>query len=380
MPIQLPIKVRKVEADMSDLQTFYKDKPYFFVPLVKTVVRTAITDHRNVMENKNGKLKYMSGKLKIELTAQTPVHFGQGELITRDGSTVYHALSREHGRAALSGSSFKGMIRALFESLTHSCVLFYPRRTDYMLVRQTSCDQLRSLESVCPACSVFGCRGLKGKLHFSSLVADSSAEAETLIAPNLQAPFRDYSKTIGNERLYYGWFENMNGPKIGNLTKQEFFKMKRSKIPDHSEFYGRKFYKHSKALESGKDKLGSTYECLKAGTVLRGELVYEGLSEAELSALLFALGLGWDKPIYHKIGYAKPAYLGSVEIHTEQVALAERYSSLQQNNADLRALAQEYRRKADPEVLAAINAIAEQWSSLNGDNQWISDEGGRRNY
>jgi hypothetical protein len=358
---------------MSDRQTYYKDKPYFFVPFAKGVVRTKISGHKNPF---NG----FSGTLQITITAKTPLHFGQGELITADGVTVQHALAQENGKIALPGSGFKGMLRSVFEAVTHSCILYYPSRTEHRLDGRSPCDKQRHMDAVCPACAVFGCFGFKGKLHFSSFYAEEDAKTEIQIAPNLQSPFRPYpgNQTIGNERLYYGWFEDMQGTSVGNLSKQEFFEKRRNRARERGEFYGRKMYKHSSKTEQGNDRLGSSYECLSPGANLQGEITFEGLTREELAALLFSLGLGWERQIYHKLGYAKPAYFGSVHIDVTYKQ-NERYIEFCETTPDILSLAQEHRNNADESVLAAIAAIQEQWSSLGGANQWKTVEG-HRNY
>jgi len=365
---------------MSDKQTFYSEKPYFFVPLVKRIHRTKRDDRRKALGG-------ASGILSVTLTAMTPLHFGQGDLRSFDGKHLCHALTRESKTIALPGASFKGMLRSVFEATTNSCISRYPRDMRHLLPNQNNlqCERQRPLEQICPACSVFGCLGIKGKIQFSSFQAEGQPVIEYPSLPALQSPFRDYPnrdrRGSGNERLYYGWFKDVQGPEdVGNITKDEFFRKLDNKIQDYGQFYGRKFYKHSQEQVEGNDVLQNTYECLSADSKLLGEIVYEGLHESELQALLFALGLGWETPIFHKLGYAKPAYFGSVKIDVHRKDSSPRsYSFGNEQQIDLGTLAKNHRSSADDDVKKAIKEIQRQWSSLDGGSPWKSVDG-RKTY
>jgi CRISPR/Cas system CSM-associated protein Csm3 (group 7 of RAMP superfamily) len=357
---------------MSDKQTFYSKKPYFFVPLVKRVHREKRDDRRNALGG-------ASGILAVTLTAMTPLHFGQGDLRSFDGKLI-HALTREGETIALPGASFKGMLRSVFEATTNSCVSRYPRDMRHLLPNQNNFRCERPLEQICPACSVFGCLGVKGKIQFSSFRIEGRPEIAYPSLPALQSPFKDYpngdKRGIGNERLYYGWFKDIQGPDVGDMTKDEFFRKLDNKIQDYGQFYGRKFYKHSQEQVEGSDALQNTYECLQAGSELHGEIVYEGLRESELQALLFALGLGWETPIFHKLGHAKPAYFGSVKIDVHRKDSSLRSHSFgNDQQIDLETLAKKHRSSADDDVKKAMEEIQRQWSSLDGGSPWESVEG-----
>jgi len=358
-------------------------------------------------ENVQDRTKALSGKcgdLEITITAMSPLHFGQNMLKTNlqdPAGDFVHALCREHykdkngvekNRIVLPGSSFKGMLRAVFEAVSPSCILFAPRNErlnlGYPFDNRFACT-MRD-QKVCPACSVFGALGMKGKLQFSSFVADERAETETLSIPSLQSPFRDYpragrssfavSRREGNERLYYGDFPDRKGTEIANLPKDDFFKRKGEKRGDSIRFYGRKFYKHAKEYEKGQNNT-KKYECLSSGSILRGKIHYEGLTENEVAALAFSLGLGWGQPIYHKLGYAKPAYLGSIKIDCCACETKSRYVHLHGNmtTEELEKKAQRYKEDARADVKLAMEELLKVWSNLEGANQWKKPEEGGRN-
>lgn len=359
-------------------QTFYKDKPYVFVPF--TVKEPEDTNKgRPKVTNKGYShqecLQECGGRLEITIKAITPLHFGQGDLL-KEKDVLVHALTRENGRAAYPGTSFKGMIRSVFEAVSNSCILIRPSQKEFQnAFPQKSCKCTNSKDA-CPACSVFGMFGKKGKLTFTSFRAEEKIQTQHLVIPELQSPFRNYpNDKCGNERLYYGDFKDIHRIEIANMDKEEFFKKKnQQKKEDYMEpkFYGRKFYKHAEGIVPGNDKEGCTYECLRPGTELRGYINYEGLTEHELSILAFSLGLGWDTPIYHKMGYAKPAYFGSVSLQIRTIEPEPRYKTIYKYHdlASLQDLAGRYYKNADGCVKEAVKAIEEIWTSTDGKSQW----------
>jgi len=290
------------------------EKPYFWVETNGKVQRNPKSNRlRAAVGSKNYR-----GVLNVDITAITPVHFGQGDLRTDNDELVYHALARKDNVIALPGSSFKGMIRSLFEVLSGSCS-----------GGRNACGS----DAICSACSVFGQLGYKGKLIFSSFALDGSPEGNTekLIIPAL------FSPRAGKNGQY-------------------------------------KFYKHSRSQEIGRDKLGNTYECLRTDAVLRGTITYEGLTLRELGMLLFSLGCGWEKEIYHKIGYAKPAFFGSVKISVQDAPRNGRYAEFDTKLPDLPMLATEYRESVkDDKLLEAIRKIQGHWSNLDDGAKWGDD-------
>jgi hypothetical protein len=385
---------------MSDKQTFYKDKPYVFVPLHKRKDLKPDRDRQNALADN----QLYSGVLNVTLTAQTPIYFGQGQIESaqiagqKSGNpyTVNYKLARitdENGKEiiALPGSGFKGMLRAFFETVTDSCVLLSPYNASFAMPSAVS--TCRKNNPICPACSVFGYLGGKGRLTISSFTVDEKAKHNFYSIPQLQTPFRDYgTRRAGNERLYYGDFLGKHGSEIGNMTKQDFFDKKGREPSAYPLFYGRKFYQHGEKVISNKDKSVKwvQYECLEKGTALNGNLSFKELTKAELSALLFALGLGWEKPIAHKIGYAKPAFFGSV-IATVKGSIPERYRQIEQNlftayhnfeaiASDLSGFVLDYYKHhpQSDDVKQSIVQLERIWSidNLENESKWLGMDGG----
>ena len=355
------------------METSYSNKPYFFVPLSKRADRRKALNQQNLL----GADTY-AGKLSIAIECVTPLHFGSGQIIFDETTKRFiHSLLRENDKITLPGSSFKGMLRSVFEAISASCVLNSPRALPLKVETLGPCSNSSGL---CPACSVFGRLSYKGKLRISSFYSDM--ESDTLNIPQLEQPFRTYplpgrgekNPRTGNERLYYGDFHDIHGLNVARMTKADFFKRKNREPRSGGSFYGRKFYKHShgwKVLIERPSK--DYYECLPVGATLTGKITYQGFTEDELGALFFALGLGWEQPIFHKLGYAKPAYFGSVKLTVIPEPLP-RYEDKRMTAEEANRIASLYYKKHKTAIEDAVCVFSQEWSEI-GDSMWIRQDG-----
>ena len=354
------------------METSYSNKPYFFVPLVNKVERFKALNRQHLLSS-----NYITGKLNVTIKCITPLHFGSGKLEFEERvNEFYHSLLHENNRVALPGSAVKGMIRSVYEAVTSSCVLNSPRELPSKVGILSACD---SNDNLCPACSIFGRLSYKGKLSFSSFYSDE--EPKIFKIPRLEQPFRTYPRKdirerdsrTGNERLYYGDFSDIHGLNVALLTKTEFFTKKDNEKQSGGNFYGRKFYKHSINWKALSMYAGSeNYECLPIDSLLKGNIIYQGLSEDEFGCLLFALGVGWNPPIYHKLGYAKPAFFGSVKLTTMPEPIS-RYDNSQKTVESINACALEYYVKHKHIINAAVDALSLEWSQI-GDSMWVKKD------
>jgi len=255
----------------------------------------------------------LSGKLNVTITAKTPLHFGAGQLSYDESASLFvNRLNREDKQIALPGSGFKGMLRSVFEALSESCM-----PTD----RSSRCLYVNQM---CSTCAIFGLLGSKGKLRFSSFFAQG--ETMQLTLPQL------YSHPASVNQ--------------------------------------RRFYRHSTAWRQIADQArGKRYECLPPGAVLEGCVTYQNLTEDQLGGLLFALGLGWGEPIFQKLGYAKPAYLGSVQLTVAQESMNASLLSSQQE-LDLEQLAAAYYEKHKPRISEVVDTLGTAWNKIGGENDW----------
>ena len=357
------------------METSYSGKPYFFVPLVKRVDRRKETNRQNLLTS-----GVLTGKLGVSIKCLTPLHFGSGQLAFDETTERFiHSLIRENGQIALPGSSFKGMLRTVFEAVSASCVLNAPRAFP-LKGKVGNLGACTSNSGSCPACSVFGRLSYKGKLTISPFKSD--AEPINLNVPTLEQPFRTYPRPArgesdnrtGNERLYYGNFRDVRGLDVARLTKGEFHAHKEREPQSGGNFYGRKFYKHSSSWKTLAERPSKNVcECLPVNATLTGSIGYQGLTEDELGALFFALGLGWEQPILHKLCYAKPAYLGSIELTITPESLP-RYEVAPMTTADAGKIAAQYYVKHKPLIEAAVRALEMEWSEI-GDSIWPRQDG-----
>ena len=355
------------------METSYENKPYFFVPLADKADRRNALNKQNMLAGKN-----RAGKLNITIECMTPLHVGSGQLMYDVKSeSFYHALLRENEQITIPGSSFKGMLRSIFEAVTPSCVLLAPRALPLKVGALSACN---SNSGLCPACSLFGRLSYKGKLIFSPFYTDALPVIMKL--PQLEQPFKTYPPTsgrerdprTGNERLYYGNFRDVRGLDVAMMSKADFFRNKKMEPNSGGIFYGRKLYKHSRNWETLSNHSDEqNFECIPVKSVLNGSIIYQGLSDDELGAILFSLGIGWAPPIYHKCGYAKPAYLGSVKLDVTPEALP-RYDDIHMTRDDAVDIALRYYKKNEPLIKNAVNTIKQEWSEI-GDSKWVEQDG-----
>jgi len=355
------------------VETSYSGKPYFFVPMVDRADRRRALNRQNLLSADT-----FVGKLNVTIECMTPLHFGSGQLMFEESTRRFtQALLREDGRISLPGSSFKGMLRSIFEAVSESCVLNAPRSLPLKVEGLSACT---SSSGLCPSCSIFGRLSYKGKLTFSSFYTDAKSVIMSL--PKLEQPFRTYPRPLigernpftGNERLYYGNFREVRGIDVAKMSKADFFEKKRLEPRSGGSFYGRKFYKHSNNWDELSKKSGKgLYECLQKGTVLTGKIAYQGLTKNELGALLFALGLGWENPIFHKLGYAKPAFMGSIKLTATPKSMP-RYEISPMTIVDAKKIAAQYYKEHKHSIEDAVCVLAKEWSEI-GDSLWPCPDG-----
>jgi len=293
-------------------------KPFFWVTLDKVKPPERQTLHLH--ERFSG----LSGRMvfQIEVLSQY-LYVGSGilDLFTPPGEKqeyAYYAFARRNGQLVIPGTGIKGAVRGVFEALTNSCVS-QRRRAERMPGSHQPCQGIKKGEeqraSLCPACRLFGVTGYRGRVHFTDA---------TPIDP------------IRTARI-----------KISDLWP-----------PRQSK--GRKFYqsKRFQSLDMRPEKSHRYLEVVPKGSRFETALVFENLEEAEIGALLRALGLGpssqkSDGVLYAfpiKLGGAKPRCLGSVRFVPRAIYLVnatDPLGSLTQGGWRLDGLTLQLRRWLD---------------------------------
>jgi len=250
-------------------------KPYDFVPLPDRVERAKSAGHDSF------KRGLLTGTIVGELVALTPVHVASGnvELTGNNRIPLVKAHFRAGGKIAIPGSSLKGAVRSIVEAITRSCVRVQSRTLRDKLPRGFEpCEPRDGNALLCPACRLFGAMGYQGQVRFldASLI---QGKLTTMFTPSLFAP-RTYA------RVYYDCSGTVKG---------------------------RKFYFHGQPAKGN-----VPLEVCDVGSRFRLRVDFANLTDAELGVLLTALGQG-NPPFALKLGGAKPACCGSIEVEIESV-------------------------------------------------------------
>ncbi|GAW32182.1 RAMP superfamily CRISPR-associated protein [Carboxydocella sp. JDF658] len=360
---------------MSNRETLLKDKPYAFVPLTGRVDRTAAISHDKLQSG------LYTGFLEVTIKTLLPLHIGSGKFVFHN-QRWHKQFVRFNGLPVIPGSSLKGAVRAIAEAVSYSCLLQHPKKPENAVPEQLlKCNHR---EKLCPACRLFGFAGgksqqLKSHLRFFDLqLVQPRPEIalEYIQLPQLEKPNKDYPKNnkgFGNERLYYCHICRQDWPNCcQNCGKQQYFRLKERNPGAQPLFRGRKFYFH---LRLRKIETGRIFtEVIKANSLFSGEIYVENISRDQLALLAFSLGLdGSFKP---KLGYGKPAYLGSVEITVRPRPAANPLLSTA-SWPDLVELAREYASQAPA---AQVKKLREILSFEQPRGEGWRQEGGNRIY
>jgi len=265
--------------------------PYDFVPIDfqrKPERREPLTHE---------KFQGKAGRITCQLTAETPIFIPEAEaqdpkpFITRNGLPI------------IPGSSLKGLLRNLVETVANGCFLLfdgkYERyRVDYTKKLPRDFRRCRSNRELCIACRMFGMLERRDVFLGNVSISDAMTKSGQYTA---HRPI--YTTTL-------------MGPK-----------------PRHRAFYldpsgqyiaGRKFYFHSpNKIYTDRSKTPyNQHICpLDKGSIFTFTVDFRNLQDDELSALLYAVVL--EPGMRHKTGLAKPLGLGSVKIEIENITLID---------------------------------------------------------
>lgn len=363
-------------------ETMLGKKPYDFVPLSATVQREAPRPHDHPSPKRG------SGRITLELETLTPVHVFQGQYRPADGGRDLIACHARRGEVpVIPGSSLKGVVRSIAEAVSYSCAPQLPAKALQAALPGTNNRRCSGEDGLCITCRIFGfsagARSYRGQVSFGEFrpAAPGAARLEVVNLPPLYSPFRSYpnnnpplGRDCGNERLYYCAICSPAARDCYQCHKQDYLRLRDAAGTNRRfHFRGRKFYFHSRRVERG----DRPYECLAAGSRLRGEVIFHDLQPPELALLAFALGL--DGSFALKVGYGKPAYLGSMRVHLIGVDwLQGRYGQELPRVPELPALARQYAEvmPADlQEKIAALRRILD-WENPRGP-EWQVIQGNR---
>lgn len=276
--------------------------PYDFVPID---LEAPPKRHKPILHEKFVP-DTVSGTLTAKITAKTPIFVKQG---STDQFTKNNKME-----PIIPGTSLKGLFRSLVETVANGCFLKFDgqyedrqRGTVYYAGKlRKSFKICENPDSLCIACRIFGMQS--GNDRFTGKVSFQDAVCNNPI------PHPPVHTII------------LMGPK-----------------PHHTAFYldenerfiaGRKFYFHHptkvKEIKSVQNPNHHNPRISPVGTgsQFHFSVDFTSLEETEWNALLYTIVL--EPGMRHKIGYAKPAGLGSVKIEIKSIRLydySKRYTS-----------------------------------------------------
>ena len=261
-------------------------KPFFQVPIPgEEPVQGGVVTHDQFRE--------LTGQIELAITVQSEYLFvgsGQYEFDPSAGSgcpDVWYTFYRRNGQICIPGTSIKGAIRAIVESISNSCVS--QRRGQERSQIDSApqpCKYKKDEKSLlCPACRLFGTTGFRGRVYFSDSEPDGNIQMKIVKIGELWEP-----KRHENARRFY--VAKIFQP-ITNQQPEKNFRFVEA-VPKESKF--------------------------------RVSLQVENLSKAELGLVCHALG--WDvkkdkreSAFTPKLGGAKPRCFGAVKFKPIQLRL-----------------------------------------------------------
>jgi hypothetical protein len=257
-----------------------------------------------------------SGSLQVNIYAETPLFICDPRSIDPESREAALSMQNAAGEYIIPGSSLKGMLRSVVETLSNSCLTLFDgeyrgerERLPYTRYVPDSFQHCTNSASLCLACRTFGM--LKGSHVFLGKIniGDACAPADEV----------------------YVYDPMYTAVLVEPKPRHEAFYLDE----ERTHIAGRKFYFHhaEEPLRARGTKLmggkpANRYiQPLDRDTRLTFRLDFTSLEADELGAVLQAIIL--DEQMRHKIGYGKPLGLGSIELRPTSLTLidyASRYT------------------------------------------------------
>lgn len=254
--------------------------------------------------------KLYSGQLEVDLDVLTPLFIVDPRHDPADDQEPALSIQNDYDEYIIPGSSLKGMLRSLVETLGNGCLTLFDgeydrRQINYRDKIAPDFRHCRDNTNLCIACRTFGMladREGRGNVFLGKVnIGDAIAYKHVLYEPF-------YTGVLGEPK------------------------------PRHKDFYldvseqhiaGRKFYFHHSPngkpiMANSLQKGGMTnrfVQPLAKGTQFHFRIDFTNLEEDEFGALLLAIVL--EKDMRHKIGYGKPLGMGSVELIPTKLKLID---------------------------------------------------------
>jgi CRISPR/Cas system CSM-associated protein Csm3 (group 7 of RAMP superfamily) len=254
----------------------------------------------------------LSGRIEGTITTLTPFFIQEPEENALWRIRYQRHIINNNGHPIIPGSSLKGLIRNLVETVGYGCWwLFkgeYPAKEKGRKIYYQLPDpfyQCEMKENLCVACRMFGMvqgrdASLKGHVHFDEAICTQPVEHDPIYTIILSTPKPRHTS------FYLDKDDNPAGRK---------FYFHHSTPPEDREGW------RPKKASSQNDAQNQYIQPLGAGSVFTFSAHFDNLAPDELRLLLYALVL--EDNVRHKFGYGKPAGLGSVHIELTRLEMID---------------------------------------------------------
>ncbi|MDJ1172358.1 RAMP superfamily CRISPR-associated protein [Roseofilum sp. BLCC_M154] len=229
----------------------------------------------------------LHGKLTLRLTVKTPVHISTGILVMgtdigERAPLIQTMTQGQQQKLIIPGSSFKGVVRSIYEAITNSTLAVVSDK-DKMPPDRLPC---RKKDQLCPASLVFGALNWQGLIHFTDAICEQ-------VKP-----------VTGSMRSLYAPSDK----------RKAYFK--------NGKAIGRKFYYNAvEAVSKGGvsvQQAGTEYQ-------FKTTLQFKNLSFAQFGTLLVSLGQDPNYAIALKVGGGKPVGMGTMKVEIEALEQPENW-------------------------------------------------------
>lgn len=380
--------------------------PYNFVrlrPMAEDARQEPVGHKRLVTEHAGERV--VSGRLECQIVAFGPIiilHHDDVAGLRENEHKVFrrffHLPSDE--RPVIPATSLKGMVRAVAEAASNSCLSilneqYGNRWPDFEHSYHPSLafcgrattpgvegEDAAAPKRLCPACRIFG----------------TAPEGEESGSPRRDFyPYGFRSKVRFSDAVFQGSLDNIYErpatliallePKV----TQNLWYFDRDRGGEYS-LAGRKFYYHHDDLRpkttADRSRLNATVTPLKPGSRFTFQVDFENLLLSELRLLLYALELKpakelvditdtgtffrWQevrryRGVYHKLGYGKPAGLGSVCILATRISTlrpVDRYKDFEDGG---------WTRRTPAETRKLVTSLKQGFTEANDEKPYLQD-------
>jgi CRISPR/Cas system CSM-associated protein Csm3 (group 7 of RAMP superfamily) len=250
---------------------------------------------------------FYSGQLDVDVYVETPLFIADPRAVLTDLRRPAQSIRNRHGAYIIPGSSLKGMLRNVVETLGNGCLTFFSgqyegRKINYTAMVPPAFQHCSNNTNLCIACRIFGMlkEGAHGVFLGKINIGDASAYPDTV-----QLYDAIYTKPLMEPKPHHASFYlDPSGQRIA----------------------GRKFYFHhedlltdNRIITMGGRPANRYIQPLDINTRFHFRIDFTTLEADEFAALLLAIAL--EKDMRHKIGYGKPLGLGSVYLFPTRLLL-----------------------------------------------------------